>query len=84
MTIEKQVLIDLIQVTENNIVQVREATRIMENNVELAKTYHRHIVLPGDDYSQEDAKVQAVCAAVHTPEVVAAYQALVEANKLEI
>ena len=31
--------------------------------------------MPGADYSAEDAKVQAICAATHTPEVIAAYEA---------
>lgn len=84
MSIEKQVVIDLIQITENDAIQVREATKIIEDGVELTKTYHRHIVLPGDDYSQEDAKVQAVCAVIHTPEVIAAYQAIVEAEQAKL
>ena len=40
----------------------------------ISGTYHRHVIAPGQDYSQEDARVQAICAAMHTPEVVAAYQ----------
>ena len=35
---------------------------------------------PGDDYSQEDAKVQSVCALIHTPEVIAAYKEAQNAN----
>ena len=42
---------------------------------ELTRSYHRHVVSAGDDYSNETAEVQAVCAAVHTSEVIAAYQA---------
>ena len=56
-------------------VQVRTDTIIMRDGVEISRNYHRHVVQPGDDYSNEDASVQAVCAAVHTPEVVAAYAA---------
>jgi hypothetical protein len=47
---------------------------VEDGNV-ISSSYHRHVVAPGDDYSAEDAEVQAVCAAVHTPEIVAAYQA---------
>jgi hypothetical protein len=68
-------VVDKIETLENGCVQVRTATRIMDNGAVVASSYHRHVVAPGDDYSQEDAKVQAICAAVHTPEVVAAYQA---------
>ena len=41
----------------------------------LAGTFHRHVVAPGDDYSNEDARVKAICAATHTADVIAAYQA---------
>jgi hypothetical protein len=53
----------------------------MEDGKQLSGTFHRHVVAPGDDYSAEDAKVQAICAAVHTTEVVSAYQAAQEAAK---
>jgi len=61
-------------------VQVRAKTSVFEDDKELSYSYHRHVVSPGDDYSQEDARVQAICAAVHTPEVIAAYQAIKDKN----
>jgi hypothetical protein len=75
MALEKKVIVDLIEVIENGCVQVRTKTAILENGVEISSKFHRHVVAPGDDYSAEDAKVQAICAATHTPEVVAAYKA---------
>jgi len=57
-------------------VQVRTATVIERDGDELTRSYHRHVVSAGDDYSNETAEVQAICAAVHTPEVVAAQQAV--------
>ena len=57
-------------------VQVRTATVIERDGEELTRSYHRHVVSAGDDYSNETAEVQAICAAVHTAEVIAAYQAL--------
>ena len=56
-------------------VQVRTDTVIKRDDVEISRTYHRHVIQPGEDYSSEDASVQAICAAVHTEEVIAAYQA---------
>ena len=56
-------------------VQVRTATVIERDGEELTRSYHRHVVSSGDDYSNETAEVQAVCVAVHTAEVIAAYQA---------
>ena len=56
-------------------VQVRVATVIKRDGEEISRSFSRHVVAPGDDYSAEDAKVQAVCAAVHTQEVIDAYAA---------
>ena len=74
MALEKQTVVDKIEVLENGCVQVRTATRIVEDGVQLSQSYHRHVVAPSDDYSSEDARVQAICAATHTAEVIAAYQ----------
>jgi len=73
--LEKIVSVDLIEVIENGSIQVRTKTAIMEDGKQISGTFHRHVVVPGSDYSAEDAKVQAICAAVHTPEVIATYQA---------
>lgn len=59
-------------------VQVRTATVIERDGEELTRSYHRHVVSAGDDYSNETAEVQAVCEAVHTAEVIAAYLAAQE------
>lgn len=79
MALEKVVSVDLIEVLENGTVQVRTKTAIMEDGVQISGTFHRHVVAPGDDYSAEDARVQAICAATHTADVVAAYVAAQEA-----
>ena len=81
MTLEKQTVIDLIETLENGVVQVRTATRILDDGVAVSSSFHRHVVCPGDDYSQEDSRVQAICAVVQTPEVVAQYKATLEANQ---
>lgn len=75
MALEKIEVVDLIETLENGCVQVRTKTSIREDGVEIGGKFHRHVVTPGQDYSQEDPRVQAICAAVHTPEVVAAYEA---------
>ena len=72
--LEKQTVVDLIETVENGCVQVRTCIRIIEDGKQISGTFHRHVVSPGDDYGAEDAKVQAICAAVHTPEVVATYK----------
>jgi len=73
--LEKITVVDRIEVVESGVVQVRVCTRIMEDGKQISSTFHRHIVAPGDDYSGEDARVQAICAATHTAAVVSAYQA---------
>jgi hypothetical protein len=75
MALKKVISVDLIEVIENGAIQVRTKTAIMENGEQISGAFHRHVVVPGADYSAEDAKVQAICAAVHTPEVIATYQA---------
>ena len=80
--LEKIEIIDKIEVIENGCVQVRTKTAIMEDGKQISGTFSRHVVAPGNDYSQEDAKVQAICAAMHTPEVIASYQAAQEAARL--
>lgn len=72
---EKQIVVDLIEILESGIVQVRTCNRVMEDGQQISNTFHRHVVSPGDDYSKQDARVQAICKATHTAAVVAAYKA---------
>jgi len=82
--LEKIEIVDRIEVVENGSVQVRTKTAIKENGVEISSKFHRHVVAPGDDYSAEDARVQGVCVALHTAEVIASYQAAHGATKFKI
>ena len=74
--LEKIISVDLIEIVENGCIQVRTQTAIMEDGKQISGTFHRHVVSPGDDYNAEDARVQSICAAVHTAEVIAAYKAV--------
>jgi len=75
MAITEQAVIDQITVLEDGQIEVRRADKILRDGVEIAKSYHRHVVVPGASLSGEDARVAAVGAAVHTSAVVAAYLA---------
>ena len=75
MALKKVIYVDLIEVVENGSIQVRTKTAIMEDGKQISVNFHRHVVAPGDDYSNEDARVKAICAATHTAGVIAAYQA---------
>jgi hypothetical protein len=79
MALEKVVTEDKIEIVGvHKAVQIRTCTQVLEGGVELSSGYHRHVVSAGDDYSNESAEVQAICAAVHTDAVIAAYQASLE------
>jgi hypothetical protein len=78
--LEKIEIVDRIEVIESGSIQVRTKTAIKEDGVEISSKFHRHVVAPGDDYSGEDARVQAICAALHTAAVVASYKAAIAAQ----
>jgi len=72
--LEKQVVIDKIEVLEDGQIQVREVTRINEDGKELGKTYRRWVVTPDSDISNEDKKVKDIAGVVHTEAIKAAYR----------
>ena len=82
MALTKEKVVDQITVVENGSVFYREATRVMEDGNELSKTYHRTSLMPAQDLTGHPANVVAICNVAWTPEVVAAYQAQIEKNKL--
>ena len=75
MSLTKTTTVDQITVTENGTVLYREATRIMEDGVQLSQTFHRSSLTPAQDLTGIPANVVAICNAAWTPEVIAAYQA---------
>jgi hypothetical protein len=72
--IEKQI-VDKVELVQSNHIQVRTANIIEKDGTEIARTFHRHVLSPGDSIINEDPKVQAIANAVWTEEVIAAYQA---------
>ena len=75
MALEKQTVVGSTEVVENGAINVRTDTVIVDDGNEISRSFHRHVLAPGDDVSGEDAKVQAVAGAVWTTEVVEAYAA---------
>jgi len=76
MALTEETVEDKIEVVgEFKHVQVRTATVIKRDGVEISRSFHRHVLAPGDDVSGESTEVQGICAAVHTAEVQAAYAA---------
>ena len=73
MALTKQTITDKIEIVgQFNHIQVREAIQVLEDGNIISQSYHRYVVAPGE--TSNDAKVQAIIAAVHTPDVIAAYQ----------
>ena len=71
MAITKETVVDKCEVLgDYKQLQVRTATRIKEDGVLLSETYHRHVVAPGDDLSEEDALVRSIGELVHTSDVI--------------
>ena len=75
MALTEKNIVDLVELVQSNHIQVRTANIIEKDGVEIAKSFHRHVLAPGDDVSGQDPKVQAIANAVWTAEVIAAYQA---------
>ena len=85
MALTKTVKVDKIEVIGDfKMVQVRTATVIEEDGVELSRSFHRHVVAPDADISGETQEVQDVCNAVHTQAVKDAYAAHLAAQAAEM
>ena len=95
MAITKEMENDKIEVVNKWNIQVRTVTIIKEDDTEISRSYHRHVLQPftsskdGDtwthtatDISKEDADVQAICNAAWTDTVKAAYKTNIEAQKI--
>jgi len=63
-------------------IQVRTATVIKRDDVEISRAFSRHVVAPDADITGESTEVQAICSAVHTDAVKAAYAAMLEAQEV--
>jgi len=82
MALTETKVIDQITVTENGVVQIREATRILKDGEQIAQTYHRSSLTPAQDLTGVPSNVVAICNAAWTPTVIANYQAQVAASQI--
>ena len=91
MALTKVTVVDKIEVLEKGHIQVRTATRVLEDGVELSSSFHRHVIQPSTktggswadtDISGEDARVQAIATATWTSAVKTAYQEMVDAQAI--
>ena len=79
MALTEDTVVDSIEVLLNGFIQVRQVNRVFRDGVQISKSFHRHVVRPGEDLSVEDPRVAAIGATVHTAGVIAAYKAAQEA-----
>ena len=87
MALTEETINDKIEVVNNGIfsvVQVRTANIIKRDGVEVSRSFHRHVVMPDSDITQEDADVEAICTPVFTQAVKDAYAAYSAAQAPEL
>jgi len=84
MALTKETVTDKIETLENGTIQVRTATRVLEDGEVLSSSFHRHVLHPGQDLTDQDPKVVAIANAVWTDEVVTAYEAMIAEQEAEM
>ena len=80
MALEEKSVVDKIEVLLNGAIQVRRRDQVLKDGVEIASTFHRHVLQPGDDLTNEDPRVVAIAEVTWTSEVIDAYQSSLESQ----
>jgi hypothetical protein len=75
MALTEKIEIDRIEIVQDWIIQVRQATTIERDGVFVSRTFHRWVLNPDSDISNQEQKVKDICNAAWTPEVRSAYEA---------
>ena len=81
MSLEKRIIedkVEIVNVGDWSVLQVRTKTAIIEDGVELSSSYHRHVVSPTDDLTAESDEVTAIANAVFTQDMKDNYTAAQE------
>ena len=82
MALNKTTVVDRIEVLESGHIQVRTATVIDEDGTELSRTFHRHVLEPGDDTSGDTQRVKDIAAATWTAQVISDWEAFRAAQEV--
>ena len=83
MALTEETVEDKIEIVgDYKMVQVRTATIIKRDGVEISRSFSRHVVAPDANTSGESAEVQAICAAVHTQDIKDAYAAHIASQQI--
>jgi len=89
MALTEETIEDKVEIVSNNdwkVIQIRDATIVKRDGVEISRSFHRHVVMPdisSDDLAKESADVQAIAAQVFTDAVKTAYAAHLESMRPE-
>lgn len=84
MALEKTTANDKMEIVDTGswkVLQVREATIIKEDGVEISRNFHRRVIIPTDDWSSEDAEIKSICDAIMTTERINAFKAAQESDR---
>jgi hypothetical protein len=85
MALTEETIVDKIEIVgDYRHVQVRTATVIKRDGVEISRSFHRHVVSPDKDAKDEDALVKSICALVHTDKVKADYLKMISDQEAEM
>lgn len=78
--LEEITIVDKIECLANGVLQIRDRHQILKDGAEIAASFHRHVLNPGDSLDGQDPRVVAIANATWTDEVIAAYQASLPAE----
>ena len=72
--------LEIVDVGSWKVLQVRTATVIKDDGVEISRTFSRRLISPTDDWSSEDAEIKNICNVIMTAERINAYKAAQEST----
>jgi hypothetical protein len=82
MALIEKTKVDQIEILENNTIQVRTATIIEKDYIEISRNFHRRVIVPGSDLTGQDPKVVAIANTIWTEDVILEYQSNQDAIQL--
>ena len=78
MALEKIIeddMLEIVAMSSWKVLQVRTATIVKDDGVELSRTFERRVIVPTDDWSSESTEIKAICDLIMTSDRIAAYKA---------
>lgn len=82
MALNEKIVLDMIEILENGIIQIRQANIVEKDGKEIARNYNRYVLVPGDDLSAQDLKIVAIAKVVWTKEIIDSYKESLKTNNV--